>query len=200
MTDQPETILLEKCFAYALSNSKASNPSTAKVVELRDLERHVAASLPGLYYYVMNQHDSFLEFLKYTGRDVIRSGAIQSWWDWNYEVMSLPSYLNDKRHEHNCFSPLRQCPINNANLFVLYLKEEKRRYESERARANRGIPVQTYLVPSVQLVSPTQDKGNQKPVERDNAKSSSKPAPAVKRVQDLTEEINTLCQVSLKKK
>ncbi|CAO3624415.1 unnamed protein product [Mucor hiemalis] len=112
MTDQPETILLEKCFAYALSNSKASNPSTAKVVELRDLERH------------------------YTGRDVIRSGAIQSWWEWNYEVMNLVSYLNDKRHEHNCFSPLRQRPTNNANLFVLYLKEEKRRYESERARAN----------------------------------------------------------------
>lgn len=141
MASNAEVLLLEQCGIYAYKNSIAQDPNTARVVALATLDEYLCHEFHSPYRRVISRCKSLESFLKYAGRDLVRKGFMQSWSDWNYELMHVNSYLNDKRHDHNCFSGIQLSKIpqqaGNKMLLVFYLKEQKRQYEAERANANR---------------------------------------------------------------
>lgn len=177
MATTSEIFILGKCFQYAYDNSVAFDDSTAKVVVFNDFKNDTAYRYSQQYNYVLSRHEDFLDYLKHTGRDIVRSGVLSSWWDWNFEIMDLYTYENDKRHDHGYFSRLRYLPYVNGDdyLIVVYLKEDKRQYEAERAQINRQMAQEYYDPPSP-------------------------PAPPPKPKLDLSGEVNALYDVSSKTK
>jgi hypothetical protein len=140
MTNNSEILILEQCGLYAYKNSISEDPKTARVVPLATLDEYLSNEFHSPYRRVISRCKSLESFLKYSGRELVRKGFNQAWTDWNYEIMHINSYLNDKRHNHNYFSSIQLSRVpqtGNKMLLVFYLKEEKRRYETERANANR---------------------------------------------------------------
>jgi hypothetical protein len=132
MNDEVQVLFLENCGIYAYNNSIAVNEDAARVVTIHSLRSHLTESCPSTYAVIMQLYHSLEHFLKGTGREIIRGGYITRWNAWNYELMTMASYFNDKRQEHGYFSDLKEYVPDNTLLFIFYLKEDKRRYESER--------------------------------------------------------------------
>lgn len=129
--------IVEKSGLFAFENSISFDPSTAHVVPISLLEQHLRNSFPAAFIKLDQMYNSFDAFLKTAGRDIVRAGLV-SWQQWNYELMTVRNYYTDKRHEHECFSNLTWDNLNeNSLLFVFYAKEDKRRYEAERASMNK---------------------------------------------------------------
>lgn len=137
-----ETLFLEKCGLYAHQNSIASDPDAARVVLLTTLETYLRNTYPSAYNKVMEHCQSLEYFLKNQGREIVRAGSIKKWQNWNYEIMTIQNYVVDHRHEHHCFSGLT-IPNHQLDgswsLFIFYSRNEKRRYEAERASLNRKL-------------------------------------------------------------
>lgn len=137
MSNQIEVLFLEKCGLYALENSISSDSTTARVVLIAALDNYLKQAYPSAYQKIIESYRSLELFLKNAGREIIRAGLIKNWQNWNYEIMPINLYNNDKRHDHKCFSPLTWKPQDSATLFVFYSKDDKRRYEAERAHMNK---------------------------------------------------------------
>lgn len=135
-----EVFILEKCGLFAFENSISMDPSTAHVVPLSLLQDYLAGMYLTPFQKLLNMHHSLEGFLKTSARDIVREGMIESWQIWNYEVMTAKNYYLDKRHEHDCFSNLTWNHLEEHSLlFIFYIKEDKRRYEAERASMNKKI-------------------------------------------------------------
>jgi hypothetical protein len=132
MNDEVQVLFLENCGIYAYNNSIAAEEDTARVVTVHSLRSHLMESCPSTYAVIVQLYHSLEHFLKGAGRDIIRAGLITRWDEWNYELMPTANYFSDKRQEHGYFSDLTQYVPDNPLLFVFYLKEDKRRYESDR--------------------------------------------------------------------
>lgn len=132
MNDEVQVLFLENCGIYAYNNSIAAEEDAARIVTIHSLRSHLMESCPSTYAFIVQLYHSLEHFLKGAGRDIIRAGLITRWNEWNYELMTTASYFSDKRQEHGYFSDLVQYVSDNTLLFVFYLKEDKRRYESER--------------------------------------------------------------------
>ncbi|KAI8327133.1 hypothetical protein EDC96DRAFT_532707 [Choanephora cucurbitarum] len=132
MSEEAQVGFLEACGIYAFKNSIASNSRTARVVSLPDLKAHLSETCPSTLSIIFRLYNSLEFFLKGAGREMVRSGMIRAWSSWNYEIMTMANYMNDKRHDHHYFSTLTKHQSNSTLLFVFYLKEDKRRFEQER--------------------------------------------------------------------
>lgn len=186
MSGQIEVLFLEKCGIYALENSIASDSNTARVVLVASLDNYLKQAYPSAYQKIIESYRSLELFLKNAGREIIRAGLIKNWHNWNYELMPINVYNNDKRHDHKCFSSLTWKPLESSNsLFVFYSKDDKRRYEAERANLNK------------------KQRKEQDRVEREVRENTIISIPSItsitkdgpRRQDSLTNEINKLCRV-----
>ncbi|KAI8088408.1 hypothetical protein BDF21DRAFT_491444 [Thamnidium elegans] len=140
MSGIEEVLILEKCGLFAFENSISVDPSTAHVVPLSLLQEYLTGMFPSHFQELLNRYHSLEGFLKTAARDIVREGLVESWQLWNYEVMTTKNYYLDKRHEHDCFSNLTWNHLEEHRLlFIFYVKEDKRRYEAERASMNKKI-------------------------------------------------------------
>lgn len=135
-----EVMILEKSGLFAFENSISMDISTAHVVPLSLLEDYLMGMFPSPFRELLHMYNSLEGFLKTAARDIVREGLVESWQLWNYEVMTTKNYYLDKRHEHDCFSNLTWNHLEENNpLFIFYVKEDKRRYEAERASMNKRV-------------------------------------------------------------
>ncbi|KAI9257456.1 hypothetical protein EDC94DRAFT_614487 [Helicostylum pulchrum] len=135
-----EVLILENCGLFAFENSISVNPSTAHVVPLSLLQDYLMGMFPSQFEELLYMYPSLEGFLKTAARDIVREGHIESWQLWNYEVMTAKNYYLDKRHEHDCFSNLTWNHLEEHKpLFIFYVKEDKRRYEAERASMKKKV-------------------------------------------------------------
>jgi hypothetical protein len=187
-SSQMETLFLEKCGFYANQNSVSADPLTARVVLVSTLDNYLRQTYPSAYQKIMEHCKSLELFLKNQGREIIRTGAIKLWQDWNYEIMSTQNYIQDKRHAHHCFSELtipRHQLDENKSLFIFYSRDEKRRYEAERASLNRKQRMEQERV---------EREAREENVIRISQPMHTDTSP--RRLDSLTEEIMNLCGVS----
>lgn len=183
-----EVLFLEKCGIYALENSISNDSTTARVVLIAALDNYLKLAYPSAYQKIIECYRSLELFLKNAGREIIRAGLIKNWQNWNFEIMTMNVYSNDKRHDHKCFSPLTWKPHESASLFVFYSKDDKRRYEAERAQMNK------------------KQRKEQERVERAVRENTIISIPNTSSIKDglrrqdpLTNEITKLCRVKLEK-
>ncbi|GAA5816106.1 hypothetical protein MFLAVUS_009628 [Mucor flavus] len=135
-----EVMILEKSGLFAFENSISTDISTAHVVPLSLLQDYLMGMFPSHFQELLHMYNSLEGFLKTAARDIVREGLVGSWQLWNYEVMTTKNYYLDKRHEHDCFSNLTWNHLEEHSLlFIFYIKEDKRRYEAERASMNKKI-------------------------------------------------------------
>ncbi|KAK4518214.1 uncharacterized protein ATC70_001566 [Mucor velutinosus] len=128
---------LEVCGLYAFNHSITDDISTAKVVTVRDLKNYLDIKYPELYRTIVQIYCPLEQFLKETGRDIARAGLVPTWSKYNYELMTQAQYYADKRHEHDYFSELTKNGPDDTALFVLFYKEDRIRYEAERAEVKK---------------------------------------------------------------
>ncbi|GAN08754.1 pap 25a associated domain family protein [Mucor ambiguus] len=138
MSNNPlQVSFLEVCGLYAFNHSITDDISTAKVVTIRDLKDYLNNKYPELYRTIAQIYCPLEQFLKEIGRDIVRAGLVPTWSKYNYELMTQAQYYADKRHEHDYFSELTKNGPDDTALFVLFYKEDKIRYEAERAEAKK---------------------------------------------------------------
>ncbi|KAI7907407.1 uncharacterized protein BX663DRAFT_137200 [Cokeromyces recurvatus] len=130
---------LDHCAALAFHDSITLDPNSnannkkARVVTLDFLTSCLIERSTYDYINVIQQFSTTENFFRTVGREMMRSGALQRWQSWNYEIMTVSTYYDDKRYQHRYFSKLTEQLSNDTLLFVFYKKEDKRRFEHERA-------------------------------------------------------------------
>ena len=138
MSSNPlQVSFLEVCGLYAFNHSITDDMSTAKVVTIRDLKDYLNSKYPELYRTIVQIYCPLEQFLKEIGRDIVRAGLVPTWSKYNYELMTQAQYYADKRHEHDYFSELTKNGPDDTALFVLFYKEDKIRYDAERAEVKK---------------------------------------------------------------
>ncbi|KAI9473645.1 MAG: hypothetical protein EXX96DRAFT_578784 [Benjaminiella poitrasii] len=125
---------LDHCASFCYHNSIASDAKrAAHVVTIDFLTSCLIEKFTYVYINVIQQYGTPEEFFKTAGREIMRSHILQHRQAWNFEIMTVSNYYNDKRYHHHYFTQLNEQLPDDTVLFVFYKKEDKRRFEHERA-------------------------------------------------------------------
>lgn len=188
--------ILTNCGLYAYSHSIATSPKTACVTTMNQLKNHLITHLPSEYVTITSMYGSLERFLKGAGRVYMRSELTRPWSEFNYELLTFEKYMNDKRHEHNCFSDLNITDATPSTiLFVFYYKEEQRRFESERATINKQLRAEaaSFFMPPSASIYPEDPVSNQIQTFYESVSPSeeffSRATSLVKRIQKLVNSV-----------